>query len=181
MENNMNQNMFMDWNDTIAVDGQEYIVLPEGDYDFKVTGFERSRFPGSTKIPACNMASLTLTVDTPDGTVSVKTDLILYRTVEWRISSFFRSVGLKRNGENMVMDWNHVIGTTGRAHFKPRNYMDKNGNERQANNVDRFLEPGDKDPAWVKEAQRQPERQMPAQQNGSFRGGQQGSWRGGQF
>ena len=33
------QNMFLDWNDTIESDGQEFITLEEGDYIFEVTGF----------------------------------------------------------------------------------------------------------------------------------------------
>ena len=47
------------WDDQISVDGEQYVVLEEGDYDFTVTGFERGRFPGSAKIPACNKAVLT--------------------------------------------------------------------------------------------------------------------------
>lgn len=51
MENNLNnaQGMFLDWNDIIERDGQEYITLKDGDYDFTVTAFERGRFPGGTK------------------------------------------------------------------------------------------------------------------------------------
>ena len=49
MADNNNQNMCMDWNDEIENDGQEFVLLPEGDYVFKVTGFERGRHPGSAK------------------------------------------------------------------------------------------------------------------------------------
>ena len=45
-------NSVMDWNDVIEDDGQEFVLLPEGDYNFVVTNFERGRFPGSAKIPA---------------------------------------------------------------------------------------------------------------------------------
>ena len=38
------------------------------------------------------------------------------------------------------MDWSRVIGSRGRAHFKPRTYTDRDGNERQANDVDRFYD-----------------------------------------
>ncbi len=34
-------NNIMDWSDTLESDGQEFLVLPEGDYAFTVTGFER--------------------------------------------------------------------------------------------------------------------------------------------
>lgn len=134
------KNMFMDWDDTIESDGQEFITLPEGDYNFTVTAFERGRFPGGPKIPACNKAALTLQVKTDDGVAIVHTDLLLYRNLEWKLSSFFRCIGQKRHGERLVMDWNSVIGSRGRAHFKPRAYTDRDGNERTANEVDRFYD-----------------------------------------
>ena len=33
------QEMCMDWNDAIENDGQEFVTLEEGDYNFTVTGF----------------------------------------------------------------------------------------------------------------------------------------------
>lgn len=84
----------MDWNDVIADDGMQFITIPEGDYDFTVTGFERGRYPGGKKLPPCNMAELTLQVKTNEGIASVRCSLFFVRTLEWRISSFFRSIGL---------------------------------------------------------------------------------------
>ena len=55
--NKPNQNMEMGWDDTIQEDGQELILLDEGDYNFIVTNFERGRFPGGQKIPACLVSS----------------------------------------------------------------------------------------------------------------------------
>lgn len=135
-----NQNVALDWGDTLESDGQEFVTLPEGDYNFTVTGFERGRFPGSAKMSACNKASLTLQVETKDGIAIVHTDLILNRVMEWQLSAFFRSIGQKKHGERLVMDWSRVAGSQGRAHFKPRNYTDKDGNQRQANNVDRYID-----------------------------------------
>ena len=135
------QDMCMDWNDSIENDGMEFITLDEGDYNFTVTGFERGRFPGSAKIPACNKAAITATVDAGNGSVAnVKFDLILYRSLEWRISSFFRCIGQKKHGERLVMDWNAVLGSHGRAHFKPRTYVNRYGEEKTANDVDYFLD-----------------------------------------
>ena len=136
----------MDWDDEISNDGEEYITLPEGDYVFEVVDFERGHYPGSTKIPACNKAELTLKVKTDDGVASARVDLIMYRSLEWKISSFFRSIGMKQKGEKVVMKWNSIIGCRGRAHFKPRVYTAKDGNERTANDVTRFL---DFDPAMM--------------------------------
>lgn len=130
----------MDWDDALENDGQEHIVLPEGDYVFEVVEFERGRYPGGAKIPACNKASLTLQVKTENGTARIKTDLILHRSLEWKISSFFRAIGQKQKGERLVMNWNTVIGSRGRAHIKPRNYTDRDGNDRTTNDVDRYLD-----------------------------------------
>ena len=140
MADYLNNNAGMDWDDAIENDGQEFIILPEGDYNFTVTDFERGRFPGSAKMSPCNTATLTLQVKTEDGIASIRTDLILNRVVEFRISAFFRCIGQKKHGERLVMDWNKVVGSRGRAHFKPRTYTDRDGNERQANDVDRFYD-----------------------------------------
>ena len=143
-ENNANipqsQDMCMDWNDSIEKDGQEYITLEEGDYNFTVTGFERGRHGGSAKVPPCNKAIITITVEDGDKTVRVKFDLMLYRTLEWKISSFFRCIGQKKHGERLVMDWNSVLGSHGRAHIKPHSYVNSYGEEKTANDIDSFLD-----------------------------------------
>lgn len=128
------------WDDEITNDGAQYILLEEGDYNFTVTAFERGRFPGSAKIPACNKAVLTLCVDTPDGTASVKYDLILWSSLEWKISEFFRAIGQKKSGEAFVPHWNAVVGAKGRARFKTRRYDKKDGTIGEANDVDRFYD-----------------------------------------
>ena len=132
-------NRIMDWDDVIQDDGQEFVVLPEGDYTFTVTNFERGRFPGSAKIPACNKATISINIDNDKGVANARFDLILYRTLEWKIASFFRCIGKKKHGEKVVMDWNKVVGARGKAHIKPRTYT-KDGEERQVNDVDRFLD-----------------------------------------
>jgi len=137
---NNNQNMMMDWNDSIENDGQEFVLLPEGDYNFVVTNFERGRFPGGPKVPACNKASITVQVNAPEGVSIIKFDLLLYRTLEWRISAFFRSIGQKKHGEKLTMDWNKVIGSQGRAHFKQRTYVNQSGEEKTINDLDRFID-----------------------------------------
>ena len=139
-ENNNNQNMMMDWNDSIENDGQEFVLLPEGDYNFVVTNFERGRFPGGAKVPACNKASITVQVNAPEGVSIIKFDLLLYRTLEWRVSAFFRSIGQKKHGEKLTMDWNKVIGSQSRAHFKQRTYVNQYGEEKTVNDLERFID-----------------------------------------
>ena len=145
----------MDWDSTLESDGKQFTVLDEGDYTFTVTSFERGRYPGSAKLPPCNKAILTLTVDLPDGqTATCREDLILYRTLEWKLSSFFRAIGQKKSGERLVMDWSKVLGARGRAHFKPRTYV-SNGTERTTNSVDHYLDYDSQavGPDWLHDAQ----------------------------
>jgi len=137
---NNEKDMLMNWDDAIETDGQEYILLPEGEYNFRVTNFERGRFVGSARIPQCNKASIVIQIEAKEGTTSVKFDLILYRTLEWRISAFFRSIGQKKHGEKLTMDWGKVVGSKGRAYIKQRSYTNQNGDEKFINDVDRFID-----------------------------------------
>lgn len=138
-------NNIMDWADSIEVDGSEFITLPEGDYNFLVTGFERARFPGGPKIPACNKAVISIQITTKEGVANIKFDLLLYRTVEWRLSQFFRSLGMKKHGEKLTMDWSKVVGSIGRAKIKQRKYTNQFGEEKVINDVEKFY---DYDPAF---------------------------------
>ena len=134
------KDMLMNWDDAIETDGQEYILLPEGEYNFRVTNFERGRFVGSARIPQCNKASIVIQIEAKEGTTSVKFDLILYRTLEWRISAFFRCIGQKKHGEKLTMDWGKVVGSKGRAYIKQRSYTNQSGEEKFINDVDRFID-----------------------------------------
>ena len=44
---NNNEGYELNWDSAIEKDSPEYILLPEGDYDFTVTKFERGRHNGS--------------------------------------------------------------------------------------------------------------------------------------
>ena len=144
MENSNIKNVPLDWGDSLENDGEHYIILEEGDYNFTVSSFERSFFNGSEKISACNKAILHLQVDTDQGVANVKTDLILNKVFIWKIAAFFRSIGQKKRGEPLgSMDWSKVPGSTGKAHFKPRTYLGKDGQEYEINDVSYFIDKED--------------------------------------
>ncbi len=129
----------MNWDDVLENDGQEFTILPEGDYTYTVTGFERGQFPGGPKTPPCPKATILMTIDNDTGMATARVDLLLYRTIEWKIAAFFRSIGQKKHGEKAAMNWNKVVGARGKAHFKPREY-EKDGKTRQVNDVDYFID-----------------------------------------
>ena len=123
----------MDWNDYIEQESQ-FVTLPEGDYNFTVTSFEKAKHAGSAKIPACNKAILELTFKAPNGQRGrCKDFLLLHESVEWKLCAFFRSIGQKQHGTGLHMDWSKVQGAKGRAHFIV--------NDDGYNRVDRYLDP----------------------------------------
>ena len=105
-----------DWNDTIEKDSS-FVELPEGDYDFVIDHYERGRSQGSDKIPASNMAIVFFNIRSDDEQeATIRENFILHSKLEWKLSELFCSVGLKKKGEALKMNWNALPGLSGRAH-----------------------------------------------------------------
>ena len=127
----------LSWDDEIEKDS-EFILLPEGDYTFTVTQFERARFDGSEKLTPCPMAIVHLAIDNEQGNVTVQHRLMLHSKLEGMLSAFFSSIGLKKKGEKLKMDWTKVPGSSGRCKLGIRNWTNANGEPMQSNEVKRF-------------------------------------------
>lgn len=107
------------WDGEIEKDGG-FTELPEGDYDFSIDHYERSRENATDKDPACNAAIVHFNILCADGSaVSVRDTFKLLKKYEWKLSALFRSVGLKKEGEKIRLDWDALPGLTGRCHIKP--------------------------------------------------------------
>lgn len=116
----------LDWDAVIEDEGSHTEWLDEeGKFAFTVKALDKGMFKGSAKIPECNKAILTLEVETPNGIKLCKTDLILYKTLEWKLSSFFKSIGQKQSGEKLQMNWGKVVGSRGFAEFRFQNGSDR--------------------------------------------------------
>lgn len=129
-----------DWNDVIEKDST-YTLLEEGDYDFVVKSFERGRHPGSAKLPPCNKAILTIEVSSDQQATQITHNLFLHSNTEGILCAFFTSIGARKHGEKLVMDWNKVIGARGRCHVIVDTFTKKDGTEGKSNKISRFLEP----------------------------------------
>lgn len=134
----MNQERELQWEDTIEKDGPDFILLPEGDYDFTVAKFERARFAGSSKMPACNQAKLEIIVHSPQGDVSINHSLLLHTKTEGFLSNFFAGIGQKKKGEPLRMNWNAVNGAKGRLKLKINNFTKKDNTQGQSNEIVTF-------------------------------------------
>lgn len=134
------------WDDTISNDGEglPFVVLPEGVYEFEVTKLEKTFYQGnSEKIPAsCPEADLDLTIYAMGGISVIRERIFLYDDMEWKISAFFRSLGLKEHGQSVKMPWNKVIGAKGKAHVKTRTWRGNDGTEHQSNIIKNYIDKG---------------------------------------
>ena len=141
------ENELFDWDSEIESDGQEYVTVQPGDYAFTVTKVERQNYPGNVnsggKIPACNLAVVTGEIDVPKGKATFRERLYLYKGYEWKLSAFFRCLGMKKHGEKLRMNFNGAIGKMGMAKFGIHEY---NGNTY--NQVEQYY---DYDPAKLEE------------------------------
>lgn len=131
----------LDWDDEIQHDGSPFKVLPEGDYLFFVTKFERARHSGSEKIPACNKAVLTLSLKGPEGSGTVQANLFLHSKFEWKLCQFFTAIGQRKHGETMRMNWGAVSGATGYCHVGIRKWTGSDGKEHEGNEIMEFYDP----------------------------------------
>ena len=138
MGENILEGRELGWDDTIQKEAPEFEPLPEGDYDFIVESFDRGRHNGSEKLPPCNKAVLKLRVKSTDGReVTVTHNLFLHTITEGMLSAFFESIGQKKKGEPLRMNWQMVPGAKGRLKLGVHKYT-KDGQDRTSNDVKRF-------------------------------------------
>lgn len=178
------------WDDEISDEGEgySYTLLPEGDYAFTIAKFERARHAGSAKVPPCNMAKVTFTVWGAEDKTEITENYFLCKKFEWKLSQLFLSVGLKKHGEPLRMNWAALTGARGKCHVYIDNYTKKDGTEGKSNKI-RRLYAYDENVDTVKPAQQaqgytnvQSAAQQPQSFSGGFGGfgaGQFGSFGGG--
>lgn len=131
------------WDDEIEKES-EFVLLPEGDYNFVIDSFTRGRHPGSAKLPACNKAELEITVDDGKGNRgTIFHNLFLHTKTEGMLSAFFIAIGQKKHGEPLRMNWNAVIGAKGRCKVIVDKWTNDKGEERSNNKIQKFYEPSE--------------------------------------
>ena len=131
-----------DWDDEIEDDGEQrdFVILEEGDYEFEVHKFERGHYTpkAGAKTPACNQAMMTLKITSDDGDCYITDNFPLESTMEWKASAFFRSIGMKKHGEKLKMQWAESIGKKGKAHITKTTGSKENV---FFNNVSKYIDP----------------------------------------
>ena len=137
----------LSWEDVIENDSS-FTLLEEGEYDFTVVGFERARFAGSAKLPPCPQANLKLQIVAPNGsTVTIDHALFLHTKTEGFLCAFFTSIGQRKHGEKLQMNWGKVIGSCGRCEVYIDKWTGRDGAEMKSNKIRKFIEPKESVPA----------------------------------
>ena len=128
------------WNDRIKVHPASDFKPIDGEYDFDVAKFEKSRFTGSSKMEPCNQANMTLMVHTEEGPVSIRTNLKLHHMFSKRIAQFFLAIGDEVDESGGIrMNWSNLVGRKGRAQFGPRTYVGNDGKEHTITDVIEYI------------------------------------------
>ncbi len=149
MEQNSNVERVFEWDDIIQNDSPDYVVLPEGDYEFTVLKMERKRFtPGpNAKLPPCNQADILLQIAAPNGDISTFThSLFLHSKCEGMLCAFFTAIGQRKHGEALKMNWAKVPGSRGKCKVGVHTYTKKDGTQGQSNEIKKFYEPEEEVP-----------------------------------
>jgi hypothetical protein len=141
----------LDWDSPIQNDGADFAAFPDKtEVHFIVAKLERTVTGDKSKIgPGCPMAVLDLQVTAEvDGRVLTQTitDRIpLHTSTEWKLCSFFSSIGQRTHGQQIIPNWDAVEGASGRARLTLRTFKkrsDQPGEETGvANDIDAYLEP----------------------------------------
>lgn len=158
------------WDDEINAESSDFVLLPEGDYDFTVEKFERGRYDGSDKLPACNKAIVTFTIWGAEDSISITENFLLCSKLEWKLSSLFLSVGMKKHGEPLRMNWSAIPGAKGRCHVYIDPFTKKDGSEGKANKIKKFYA-YDEDVQTVKPAAQSAYQQQAQPSSGGWQAG----------
>lgn len=99
--NNANFEGALGWDSPITAENS-FVILPAGEYDFKVDKMTRGQYnPSQTsKIrESAPKAELEITLFGNGESTTTTENLILHSKTEWKLSEFFIAIGQKQPGE----------------------------------------------------------------------------------
>lgn len=137
----MANDIILSWDAVIEDEGTGgWEPIEPGEYDFEVVNYNR-QFAKDNTTP---VLELTLLVEGRE----LKDWLHFKKTVEWKISQFLVSIGMKKHGEPSKVDFDNLIGSKGRCKVSVRTFQKRDGTEGKGNNIDTYLEPKQGGLAW---------------------------------
>jgi hypothetical protein len=138
----MSEEQVNDWDEIVITDDDEggFELIPAGEYDFTVLGYTNGNHQGSAKLPACKKVVVKIRIEENGEPLGeLEENLFCHMKMKGLLFCFFRSIGLKKHGEPLVIDWSAIAGLTGRCKVTTREWK-KDNDTFQSNNV-KFLDP----------------------------------------
>ena len=136
------------WGD--AIDPKEATqtaqLLPECEAVFSVEKLDRQRKEYG-KFGLCNVAVLTLLAQDAAADngpqVEITVQLPLVASMRWKVLAFAVAIGQRKHGDEGLFtpNWAAMVGRTGMAKVGVREYTDRHGVKRKANEILEFLPP----------------------------------------
>lgn len=118
-------------------DRGNYVLLPEGDYEFTIVDLKESRHQDvGGKVGNCKQVNPVFRVKNPEDGSSV--DIENFNLYMWNsrgclgmIAQYYDSIGLHKKGDPIHFDWakDHHIGKTGKLQIKHETYKKKDGTD----------------------------------------------------
>lgn len=129
--------------DTVEDVKEGFVLLDAGNYPFTVEKAERGYHNGSANLPACDKAVVTFAVRGNDGqTAHVKENFFLAETTIWKVAQLFESLGMRRHGDPLKIDFDGAVGKSGTCKVVVEDWTGNNGEAKQSNRIEAYLEPG---------------------------------------
>lgn len=136
----LNEERLLDWDDEIEAES-EFVLLPDGVYEFQVIKVEKTSQNKTEKLPACKKAVVHCKITDGSGnSTTCSANFFMIGKLEWKISELFRCIGLKKKGEKCKMNWNDVEGRTGWLKLGHRNGTGSYAGQT-FNDIQKFIPP----------------------------------------
>lgn len=131
----------MNWDDKAQLTSTEYTLFEPGSYAFKVESFERTVVKSGKNVGK-PQADYTLKIMRTDGaSTTAHYRLILDTDYMWKISGFFKALGMVPAGvsvnSDFVPDWEGAIGNMAMCEVTQREYTKQDGSKAKTNDVSR--------------------------------------------
>jgi hypothetical protein len=129
----------IDYDGTISHDS-EFTTLPENEeVTFTVTEIEKGRNSDGTK-PQVKAKLLCVSIN-GKGQTTITDYITMTRKSEWKLCELFISLGMRKHGEPLKLNWD-IVGKTGRAVVMVDKYTNRTtGEEKTSNKIKKYLEP----------------------------------------
>ena len=132
------------WDDDVNFDEIEsfddFVVLPEGRYRFKVIDVERRHYNGGAKLPPCDELYYSMEFKDPNsnGKTIVNDHIYVLPKMLWKFKAFAGCVDEKPI-ENMGKFKDTLVGKEGDAELIVQDYENKNNEKKQRNNIKNYI------------------------------------------